>query len=318
MRIWGIQSGIREADEQIQSLGQEFAGEFEFKSAALKPLWQHVTSLLGYSPDSFFEYGADQLIAPWPNVIINGHPSTASIALAIKKRTQNKSFLVNIHTPGIPLHNFDLVIAPEHEKLHGANVLTITGHLNNINPEKLKKQRYTSPFDQIAHPQVLVLGGNASQSVILNDEEIIAIANDLNQFQRKIGGTLVITKMADPDHHLTSRLEAMEGVSIFSLDPKDSLINAFSFADVIVCLGDEITNLSMACSTGKPVLHYKLNHTSPLGFAELYQKLLSMNMIATIHDNLQKVSYHPLREAERVAGHICQLLHKKHKVNVLL
>lgn len=318
MRIWGIQSGIREIDEQIQSLGQALSGQFEFKSAALKPLWQHVTSLLGYSHDSFFEYGADQLIAPWPDIIINGHPVTAAIALIIKQRTQNKSFLINVHKPEIALHNFDLIVAPEHEKLQGVNVLTTTGYLNNIKPEKLKKQNYTSPFDQITSPHILVLGGNESQTAILNDSEITSIAEDLCRFQDKIGGTLIITKSIDPDQRLKSKIESVQRIPVISFDHNGLLMNAFTWADVIVCLGDEIFTLSMACSTGKPVLHYKLNHTAPHGFAEFYQKLLSMNMIATIHDNLQKVSYLPLQEAERVAGHICQLLHKKHKVNVLL
>lgn len=318
MRIWGIQSGIKEVDEQIQSLGQEFAGQFEFKSAALKPLWQQVTSFFKYSPDTFFEYGADQLVAPWPDIIINGHPSTAPIALAIKQRTQNKSFLVNIHKPDISFHHFDLVVAPEHEKLQGANVLMTTGFLNKIHPERLSKQINTPPFDQIKPPQILVLGGNESQSIILNDEEMTTIASDLCYLQSKAGGTLVVAKMVDPDHQLTTRIEMIKEASIISVDLKDSLINALSFADIIVCLGDEITTLSMACSTGKPVLHYKLDHPSPPGFAEFYQKLLSMNMVATIHDDLQKVHYCPLRETERVASYICQLLHKKHKVNVLL
>lgn len=318
MRIWGIQSGIREIDEQIQSLGQEFTGEFEFKSAALKPLWQHVSSLLGYSHDSFFEHGADQLVAPWPDIIINGHPSTAAIALIIKQRTQNKSFLINLHKPENSSHNFDLIVAPEHEKLQGTNILTTTGYLTNIKPEKIKKQNYTAPFGENPPPHILVLGGNESQTVILSDNEITAIAEDLCSFHSKIGGTLIITKLVDPDYRLKSKIEANQGVPVASFDDNNSLMSAFAWADVIVCLGDEIFTLSMACSTGKPVLHYKFNHDAPHGFAEFYQKLLSMNMIATINDNLQKVSYLPLREAERVAGHICQLLHKKNKVNVLL
>lgn len=318
MRIWGIRSGIREIDEQIQSLGQAFSGQFEFKSAALKPLWHHVTSLLGYSHDSFFDYGADQLIAPWPDIIINGHPSTAAIGLIIKQRTQNKSFLINVHRPEIALHNFDLIVVPEHEKLQGPNVLTTTGYLNNIKPEYLEKQKYASPFGQNTSPYILVLGGNESQTVILNESEIISTTEDLCHLQNKIGGTLIITKAIDPDQLIKSRIEATGKNPVLSFDHSDLLMSAFAWADIIVCLGDEIFTLSMACSTGKPVLHYKLDHTSPHGFAEFYQKLLSMNMIATIHDNLQKVSYLPLQEVERVADHICQLLHKKNKINVLL
>ncbi len=318
MKIWGIHSGIRENDEQIQSLGQEFSGHFEFKSATLKPLWRHVTSFLGYTHDSFFEHGADQLVAPWPDIIINGHPSTAAIAMMVKQRSHNKSFLINVHRPEISHSSFDLIIAPEHEKIQASNVFPITGFLNGIKPEKLSKKNYAYTFDHLPTPQILVLGGDEAQTVLLSDTEVAHIADDLSQLQNKIGGTLIISQTLDPDHRLKAKVDTIQKTPAFFLDQDHPLIGAFAWADIIVCVGDEIANLSKACSTGKPVLHYKLNHATPYGFAEFYQKLLSMNMIATIHDNLSQATYHPLREAERVASHICQLLHKKNKVNVLL
>lgn len=318
MKVWGIQSGIHENDEQIQSLGEELSDQFEFKSAKLKPLWRHVTSFFNYSHDSFFEYGADQFVAPWPDIVINGHSSTASIALMIKQRSQNKSFLINLHDPNTPNQQFDLVIVPEHEKIRADNVFPVTGLLNNIKPEKLDKQIYPFSFSQLPTPQILVLGGNTSQTILLDDAELEGIAGDLHHLQKKLGGTLLIAHSLDPDRHLKDKIETLHEASVFSLDQSHSPMGAFAWADIIVCLGNEIATLSKACSTGKPVLHYKLNHTPAYGFADFYQKLLSLNMIATIYDNLQQVTYHPLREAERVAGHVGQLLHKKYKVNVLL
>ena len=92
MQIWGIETGIQEMDDQIQSLGKELNGNFDFKSIAFKPMWGHVGVVTGYTHDYFFEKGAEQLVAPWPDIVINGHHATASVAFLIKQRSARKSF----------------------------------------------------------------------------------------------------------------------------------------------------------------------------------------------------------------------------------
>lgn len=318
MKIWGIQSGISEIDEQIQSLAKEFDGSFEFKSVALKPMWQHITSIFGYTHDSFFEYGSEELVAPWPDIVINAHPSTTPIALIIKQRSQNKSFLINLHKLDVSSQRFDLVIAPEHENAHGSNVITTTGYLTDIKAEKLNKKNYAYTFSHLTTPQILILGGTGTQPLIFTEDEISQIAKDFCMLQYTCGGSLIIMETIDPDHHLKSAIEHINGVAPLVLNQDHSLKGALAWADIIVCLGDDFSAISKACSSGKTVFHYKINRTSPTGFAEFYQKLCSMNMIATLHDGFQHASYIPLRETERVASHICRLLHKKHKVNVLL
>ncbi len=318
MKIWGIQSGVSELDEQIQSLGKEFGGSFDFKSAALKPVWQHMVSIFGYTHASFFEYGAEELVSPWPDIVINVHPSTTAIALIIKKRSQNKSFLINLHKLDVSSRNFDLVIAPEHEKVDGNNVITTVGYLTDIKAEKLIKKNYAYTFSHLSTPQIFILGGTKTQPFIFDEDELSKIAKDFCMLQQTCGGSLVIAQTIDPDHRLVTAIEQTSGVAPLIHNQDHSLKGALAWADIIVCLGDDFSAISKACSSGKTVLHYQINRTSPTGFVEFYQKLRSMNMIATLHDGLQQATYSPLREAERVASHICQLLHQKHKVNVLL
>lgn len=318
MRIWGIESGIQEIDEQIHSLGKELNGNFEFKSIALKPIWRGLSTLTGYTHDSFFEKGADQLVAPWPDVIINGHPTTASLAVLIKQRSEGKSFLVNIQPLTAPSINFDLIIAPEHENLKGANIFKTTGHLTSVKPETLDKDTYANTYKHLEAPLIFVMGGEESQTFLLNEDEIKNVAEDLAKFQEKTGGTLILSKHIDPDERLKEYLEILPNVSYLFLQKTDPLIGALSWANILVCLGDEVATISKACSTGKPVLHYKLDRTPPAGFTKLYKKLLSRGMITSTSENFEDVSYFPLRETERVATYINRLLQSKQKVNVLL
>lgn len=318
MKIWGIQSGVSELDEQIQSLGKEFGGSFDFKTAALKPMWQQVSSVFGYTHASFFEYGAEELAPPWPDIVINAHPSTTAIALIVKQRSQNKSFLINLHNLDIASRSFDLVIAPEHEKVRGNNVMTTIGYLTDIKAEKLIKKNYAYTFSHLPTPQIFILGGTKTQPLILAEDELSKIAKDFCMLQQSCGGSFIIAQTIDPDHRLVTAIEQMSGVAPLIHNQDHSLQGALAWADIIVCLGDDFSAISKACSSGKTVLHYQINRASPTGFAEFYQKLRSMNMIATLHDGFQQASYSPLREVERVASHICQLLHQKHKVNVLL
>lgn len=318
MHIWGIESGIQEIDEQIHSLGKELAGKFEFKSIALKPMWRYLNILTGFIHDSFFEKGVEQLTAPWPDIVINGHPSTASLAVLIKQRSEHKIFIVNIHTPGAPLVNFDLVICPEHNKIKGSNIFTITGQLTTIKPEILDKNTYSYTYDHLKPPFIFVVGREESQTFLLSEEELSTLTRDLVKFQEKTEGTLIISHKIDPDGRLKENLETFTSLPHLALTKTDSLVGALAWADILICVGDEIATLSRACSTGKTVLHYKLDRTPPIGFMGFYEKLISRKMISTTEDNWKTVSYSPLREAERVANHINLLLQKKQKVNVLL
>ena len=61
---------------------------------------------------------------------------------------------------------FDLVVAPAHDELAGANVLSITGSPHRITPERLAEAApaFADRIDPLPHPRVAVLIGGRSKA----------------------------------------------------------------------------------------------------------------------------------------------------------
>ena len=59
------------------------------------------------------------------------------------KRNSNKK-IINIHiqNPKVPLKNFDIIVAPEHDNLNGENVITTKGAIHYLNLKEISENRY--------------------------------------------------------------------------------------------------------------------------------------------------------------------------------
>ena len=318
MIVWGIKSGIQSVDTQIQSLGQELEGVFEFKEIILNPLWESFPSLLDFIPDAFIKRGQQDLTPPWPDIILNAHPSTDLVAQMIKHRSQSKSFLVHLHlSPKLP-SDVDLFVIPEHAPIDRLNVIKTRGYLNEIKPKNFVKDHYAYTFNHLPSPQILIIGGYKNDFSPLTQEERKRVAYQLIAFQKKVGGSLVLSPEFDSSYLLKGEIEKAARLKVVIYKPTQPLMGAMAWANIVVCVGQDMMSLSKACSSEHQVYLCRVERAVPREVNAFYQKIYSLHMVDDLENPKPYVPYLPLREAERVANHIRQLRYQKNKINVLL
>ena len=111
--IWLLTSGKLGDDSQARLLASALAHPIEEKKLAFKPAYDQGKPFFRASFAHLAPGVADQLVAPWPQLVIAIGRRPAMVALEIKRRSLGCSKTLLL---GRPRHrrNFDLVVTPAH------------------------------------------------------------------------------------------------------------------------------------------------------------------------------------------------------------
>lgn len=138
------------------------------KRVSLRFPWSVLPEKLWPVPLHAYCEKGDQLTPPWPDVIISSGRAAAPGCAALKEKLARRGkapFLMHVMDPRMDLGKFDLVVAPQHDGLEGANVLPVLGTLHGVSDEKLAQLALpeTFPFQCIDRPKVAVFVGGESR-----------------------------------------------------------------------------------------------------------------------------------------------------------
>ncbi len=243
------------------------------------------------------------------------HPPTVAIgcgrqaALATRLLHGAGARAVQILDPRIATRHWDLVIAPEHDGLRGANVITLLGSLNPVDDLWLASARGDFPaIGQLPRPLTTVLVGGASAHAVFDDATVDALAAGLASALRHDGGSLLVTTSRRTPPAAVARLRALvAGLPVLLWTGADDGPNPYAgllgWADRIVCTADSVNMLSEACATNVPVFVVGAQrlHGRPRRFADA---LRSSGRVRDFDPGLAPFEVTPLRETARVATEV--------------
>jgi mitochondrial fission protein ELM1 len=259
--------------------------------------YRHI--ILDYALD---KKASDILDEPWPEIIISCGRRAALIAMGMrhqlsKQQTAVGTRFIHIQDPQCPPENFDLVIAMEHDRLRGANVITTRYALHSITPEKLAsaQAQFAARFAGYASPKVAVLLGGSTNKYTLKTRAMKKIISSLEQLIAKTTCSLLITPSRrtgdDNISLLASRIRGNERVFLYDGKAENPYLGLLALADYIVVTNDSVNMMSEALATKKPVYILPLSghrDTKPARFAE---KLVSDGTCRLLGETLQPWGY---------------------------
>ncbi len=201
-----------------------------------------------------------------PDIVISAGRRTASVALAIKKKTGAK--ILQIMHPGLSLHNVDVLILPHHDRKpkdkHLTKTIFVHGALTHTDSDFIKDQAsmWEEKFSYLPKPHIAVLLGGKSKNTNFTKINAKALVRLLLRMASKTGGSLLITSSRrTPKPSLDvmeNALLAQQDIPFFIHDfYEESAINPYfallGIADEIVVTGDSVSMCSEAVQTMKPV-----------------------------------------------------------------
>lgn len=313
--IWAVSDGRAGIEAQVIGLGEAVvraAGGPKKARLVVKrigwkgeigrlPWWLNLLPRRWMTSDSDFG-------PPWPDILIAAGRATLPLSIRARRWSGGKSFVVQVQDPRVPSRLFDLVIPPNHDRLKGDNVLSITGSPHRVTPERLAAEyrKFASVIDPLPHPRVAVLIGGRSKAFDLSQERAAAIANAIQHPLEEDGGSLLMTfsrRTPDPARDLmTARLNHLPGM-IWDGEGPNPYFAYLAGADHILVTEDSTNMATEAASTGKPVYILPLDGQS-LKFGLFHQELASLGATRPFEGHFETWAYEPVNETDRAAAEI--------------
>lgn len=228
-------------------------------------------------------------------------------ALATRELRASGAFAVQILDPRIDPSRWDLVIAPLHDDLHGANVITLAGSLHPVDDAWLGQARRAFASFAFEGPQLTLLVGGSSAHASLDARTFAPVLKRVRAWaDRTHGRVLATTSRRTPDDvrdALRNEMSPHDRVWTGETDSPNPYAGLLAWADVIVCTADSVNMLSEACATQAPVYvaGSDLLQGRPRRFVD---HLLRVGRVRTLDDALAPFDVTPLRETARVAAEV--------------
>ncbi len=239
-----------------------------------------------------------------PDIAIGCGRQAIAALLALKK-TDPDCFIVYVQDPKIDPERFDLVIAPEHDRLTGSNVETMIGSPNRVTRDKIIKETlaFETQLDALPMPRAAFLIGGPSKTFLFtkaDHENHLAAARDLAS---KGYSLLITTSRRTPSWAVDGYMalaNELRHVWVHSNVGDNPYFAFLGGAEIILVTAESTNMLTEACSTGKPVFTLPVSG-DPGKFAKLYQSLVQKCNLQP-YTGIQKTpDYKPLDETFRVA-----------------
>ena len=259
-------------------------------------------------PGSAGAFGGEfaRLLAALPAVAV-GCGRQAALATRVLRTRGAKA--VQILDPRIDPAHWDIVVAPEHDGLAGANVIMTLGGLNPVDDAWLAAARTRfAALEALPRPRTAVLLGGDSAHARFGLAAFEALAADLDAALARDGGSVLATASRRTPTPVRNALHARYGHGDGLAwrgegDGPNPYPGLLAWADRIVCSADSVNMVSEACATRVPVFVFAPDRVQgrPRRFLDA---LLARGRVRAMDAALAPFDVEPLRETVRVAAEI--------------
>ncbi len=267
-----------------------------------------------------------------PKLVIGCGRQAIAPLLALKRSYGPDVFTIYIQHPRLSPRHFDLVIAPEHDRLSGGNVLSMIGSPNRITANGLEQaaELFASRLSKLPKPRISVLIGGPSKTHRLDQASHQMHLKSVKSLLASGYSVLLSTSRRTPEpanQDWRGLAKTSENIWFYDghIPTGDNPYLAFlGAADALLVTEDSTNMLCEACMTGRPVFTLPMAG-NPGKFSQLYSALQQRCHVHPFNGDIGESThtapaYTPLQETDRIALRIHGLMarneHSDHEVRL--
>lgn len=257
---WAISDGAAGNERQAVALARALGLSPRVLRVRLREPWNALAPRLAFAAQAAIrdEHGGP-FAAPWPDIAIGCGRRAALVTRVLRRWSGGRCFSVQILDPRIDSRAFDVVVAPQHDRVRGANVLHSIGALNAVDRAWLGDARVRfARFAALPAPRTAVLIGGSNRAQRLDDAYFDALLDRLAARHATDGGSFLVSVSRRTSAPATARLRAAFArfPGVFwsgDADGENPYAGLLAWADRILVTPDSVNMLSEASATGKPL-----------------------------------------------------------------
>ena len=325
LTLWAVSDGRAGIANQVLGLAEAVArltpSHIVVKTLRYAPLFDRWPTALKLWPDAMLAAGSDRVTAPWPDIWIAAGRATLPHSRRLRDLSGGQTLVVQLQDPG-DVSAYDLVIAPDHDRLSGGNTLSVLGSTNRVTRERMAAEA-ASWRDRLAalpRPHIAVLIGGRSKTHDLSVERAEALAGELRFAVETSGGALLLSlsrRTPEPARRiLAERLKDLPGViydgQVTGSGGDNPYFAFLDTADHILVTEDSVNMAAEAGVTGKPVHVLAMDRLRAGGkFAHFHQALRDRGVTRPFDGKLDDWTYAPMNETDRAAHKVIDVFNAK-------
>lgn len=250
--------------------------------------------------------GSSDFSDPWPDLTISCGAKAVPVALAIRGASVGRTRSIHVQNPTIDPKRFDLVIAPTHDQLNGANVFQTHGAVGRATGDRLV-QEAAAWRDRLANfprPRVMVLIGGSNGRYQLGPSRAYAIGAALKAFAVANNLFLLVTPSRRTGAENLEQLRRGLGdapATVWDMTGDNPYYGWLGAADGVIVTEDSVNMVTEACATGRPVYILPLDGKGSAKFHRFHRAMQAAGYTRPFKGQWENWTYSPLDEARRAA-----------------
>ena len=302
-----LTEGMHGMISQVEGLAKALDIDFTHHKVELNHVWKFVPpNLSPISQNVFKKIDHDDF-----DVIISCGRKSVIPSIYLKSTTNKKVFNIHIQDPKVDLNHFDFIVAPEHDEIHGQNVISTKGAIHYLTENEISENKdYLNSFIKRDERKIwtLILGG-PTKYYDYSTKNMKHIFTSLYKLLKKHDFQLVvIPSMRTPINtiHYTREFFGDNHTIIMDVDKK-AYLSALAISENIVVTCDSSSMISEAALTGKPIyIASILPRKNDKRFQRFRNLFRELNITRNLGEEVENWSYEKLNETNRVANIIKQ------------
>tara|TARA_Y100000591_G_scaffold273632_1_gene249634 strand:+ start:13 stop:963 length:951 start_codon:yes stop_codon:yes gene_type:complete len=298
-----LTEGMHGMISQVEGLAKALDLEFMHEKIEVNNFWQLIPPKFTPVKSFVFKNNLDKKF----DIVISCGRKSVIPSIFLKQKYGNKVMNIHIQDPKVSLHNFDYIIAPEHDSLRGKNVLTTKGAIHYLRNNELEENvNYLKPRLNKEKIVSLIVGGPTKYYSYTDNAIDDIFLKIKNNFIDKNFQLILIPSMRTPKSIIEKARGYFDNNQIIITDvDKKAYLSALKLADYIVVTCDSTSMISEAAITGKPIYIAQIaSSRTNKRFKKFFELFRSLNIIKDLDNSLNEWNYNKLNETERISIYI--------------
>jgi mitochondrial fission protein ELM1 len=249
---------------------------------------------------------------PLPDIALGSGRTAAPALRGLKERSGGKTFIAFLHDPRARRADFDMIWAPEHDRLNGPNVMSTLSSPHTLSPELIAEAR-ANPDPRIAGlktPRLALLLGGPSSAYKYQPHDVEELAR-----LARTAGEQGYSVMVTPSRRTPAGLTRVVADAIADLpedrrfvwtgEGRNPFLHMIANAQAIVVTADSVNMVGEAAATGAPV-HLFTPTGRPRKTKIFLDGMIASGAVRPWSGRIEQWSYAPIDATGEIAAELAR------------